>query len=95
VGVNHKCRIRSSILVEKVNAKKIDLTPIIYTEQGELGAIENALEPTSPFFTDMANCGKRRIDFFLKLSLLKSLNVVYITCHNSEPYPRWTLSGLL
>jgi hypothetical protein len=49
VGVNHKCRIRSSILVEKVNAKKIDLTPIIYTEQGELGAIENALEPT--FFT--------------------------------------------
>jgi hypothetical protein len=35
--------------VEKVNAKKIDLTPIIYTEQGELGAIENALEPTSPF----------------------------------------------
>lgn len=52
MGVNHKCRIRSSILVEKVNAKKIDLTPIIYTEQGELGAIENALEPTSPFFTN-------------------------------------------
>ena len=47
MGVNHKFRIRSSILVEKVNAKKIDLTPIIYTEQGELGAIENALEPTA------------------------------------------------
>lgn len=55
MGVNHKCRIRSSILVEKVNAKKIDLTPIIYTEQGELGAIENALEPTSPFFREISS----------------------------------------
>ena len=70
MGVNHKCRIRSSILVEKVNAKKIDLTPIIYTEQGELGAIENALEPTSHFFTlDKGNCGKRRVDFFLKFTI--------------------------
>jgi len=61
VGVNHKCRIRSSILVEKVNAKKIDLTPIIYTEQGELGAIENALEPTSPFFKILYKCEKSRV----------------------------------